>query len=41
MSSSLILGILYIRWQEKELIVLVFFNSLAMTPRMARTGPLR
>jgi hypothetical protein len=41
MSSPLIVGIQSFRWQEKEFIVSVFFRSMVMTPRMARTGLLR
>ena len=41
MSSSLIVGIQSFRWQEKEFIFSVFFRSMVMTPRMARTGDLR
>jgi hypothetical protein len=41
MSSSLIVGIQSFRWQEKEFIFSVFFRSMVMTPKMARTGDLR
>ncbi len=41
MSFFLIICIVSIRWQEKELIVSVFFRSIVITPRMARTGVLR